>query len=136
MALLIIVTMFCSLINTVKSDSTTTPYDSREPIGFDGNVISNRFIFFIYIFYFEYTYNPAKRCIVWFRVKSSRSFQVMSHSLGAGASCLLLGPPGFNGVSQFERAFSKLLGAQVSPSSISLLAGRICEWIVHFLIKA
>ena len=40
----------------------------------------------------------------------------------AGASCLLLGPSGFNGCISFAPDFSKLLGAQGSPSSGSLLS--------------
>ena len=39
----------------------------------------------------------------------------------AGASCLLLGPSGFNWCFSFAPDFSKLFGAQVSPSSGSLL---------------
>ena len=43
--------------------------------------------------------------------------------VGAGASCLLLGPPGFNWCFffSFTPGFNKLLGAQGSPSSGSLL---------------
>ena len=39
----------------------------------------------------------------------------------AEASCLLLGPPGFNWRFSFAPGFNKLFGAQGSPSSGSLL---------------
>ena len=42
--------------------------------------------------------------------------------IGAGASCLLLGPPGFNWCFSFAPGLSKLFGAQASPSSGSLLS--------------
>ena len=35
--------------------------------------------------------------------------------VGTGASCLLLGPPGFNWCFSFDPGFSKLLCAQGSP---------------------
>ena len=41
--------------------------------------------------------------------------------VGAGACCLLLGPPGFNWCFLLLRIFSNLFGAQGSPSSGSLL---------------
>ena len=49
---------------------------------------------------------------------SSYSFQLV----GAGASCLLLGPPGFNWCFSFALGFSKLFGAERFPSSGSLLS--------------
>ena len=41
--------------------------------------------------------------------------------VGTGASCLLLGTPGFNLCFSFAPGFNKLFGAQGSPSSCSLL---------------
>ena len=41
--------------------------------------------------------------------------------VGVGASCLLLGPLGFNWLFSFAPDFSKLFGAQGSPSSGSFL---------------
>ena len=46
---------------------------------------------------------PAWGCSVWL--------------VGTGASCLLLGPPGLNWCFSFAPGFSKLFGAQGSPSS-------------------
>ena len=48
----------------------------------------------------------------------------LSHLLylvGAGASCLLLDPPGFKWCFSFATVFNKLFGAQGSPSRGSLL---------------
>ena len=42
-------------------------------------------------------------------------------NFGTGASCLLLGPPGFNSCFSFAPDLSKLFGAHGSPSSGSLL---------------
>ena len=45
----------------------------------------------------------------------------MLSSIGVGASCLLLGPPGFDWCFCFAPDFSKLFGCQGSPSPGSLL---------------
>ena len=47
--------------------------------------------------------------------------------VGTGASCQLFGPPRFNWCFSLAPDFSKLFGAQVSPSSGSLLT----SFLIH-----
>ena len=50
--------------------------------------------------------------------------------VGAGASCLSLGPPGFNWCFSFAPGFSKLFGAKGSPSFGSL-PNLLSSFVIH-----